>query len=384
MSKNSFIGDLVIPVNGDAIIGEAGQLRFNSTANALQYHNGTSWVDCGTTSGAWFKRITQSGSATSTTATTADDTLLIASVGDLVIAQGAKSLIFENTMSEPNHCQSISTGYTYTSDYRKTDINDVDFSTIKNIHLRAGTHTLGVLGTETYSGMKITADAGAELILTDGITLENCDINVPKITQARVTGSQTVNAVSFEGDCFINAGEITGCLFLIVDSDSSIESGRTAVNVTIHCMIWRGNYINMTGGCVRLHAMHDRGTSGTSGMTNTFELHYGILEIHGLHCTNGFARMLIADTCQVSLVDCYFKNNDYIVTIAGAVDANILHFAFRNCLFATYASYCVYNPTANSNQYILNQGSISTKPNYGTYTYYGDAWNVQANAEEFY
>jgi hypothetical protein len=377
MAKSSFIGDLVIPISS-ASGGEEGQLRYNDATGALQVHNGTEWITNGAASGEWFKKIAQSGSATVTQATTADDTLQIAAVGDLIIGQGAKSLIFENTQSEPTNCCSISGGYAYTSDYRKTDINDVDFTDTKSVHLRAGTHTLGASGTETYSGLNITADAGAVLVLKDGITLENCNINVPTLTQ-----TTRINTINLYGNCIITADEIASCAFATLDVDSEGKITETTTNVTIHCGIWYNNAINMAGGFVCLHAMHDKGTLGFDSTTSIFNVHYGVLEIHGLHCTNSYANIRIAGKAQITLTDCYFKSSSYTVLIQNS-NANEIYLAFRNSLFATTAAYCVYNPTANSNQYILNQGSISTRANYGTYSYTGDAWNIQADVANFY
>lgn len=375
MAKSSFIGDLVIPISS-ASGGEEGQLRYNDATGALQVHNGTEWITNGAASGEWFKTIKQG--TTSTSATQTDDTLQIAAVGDLVIGQGAKSLIFENTQSEPNHCCSISTGYSYTSDYRKRDINDVDFVEIKSVHLREGTHTLGVLGTEIYSGLNITADAGAVLVLKDGITLENCNINVPTLTK-----TARINNINLSGNCIITADEIARCAFATLDVDSEHNITKTTTNVTIHCGIWYNSNINMTGGFVCLHAMHDKGTLGVDSTPSFFDVHYGVLEIHGLHCTNGYANIRIVGAAQITLTDCYFKSSSYTVLIQNS-NANEIYLAFRNCLFAPQAAYCVYNTTANSNQYILNQGSISTRGNYGTYSYTGDAWNIQANVVNFY
>ncbi len=375
MAKSSFIGDLVIPISS-ASGGEEGQLRYNDATGALQVHNGTEWITNGAASGEWFKTIKQG--TTSTSATQTDDTLQIAAVGDLVIGQGAKSLIFENTQSEPTNCYSISSGYSYMSDYRKQDIKDVDFTEITNIHLRAGTHTLGASGTETYSGLNITADAGAVLILKDGITLENCNINVPTLTK-----TARINNINLSGNCIITADEIASCDFATLDVDSEGNITKTTTNVTIHCGIWYNNYISMTGGFVCLHAMHDKGTLGVYPTSSTFDVHYGVLEIHGLHCTNSYANILIAGEAQITLTDCYFKSSSYTVQIQNS-NANEIYLAFRNSLLAPAAAFCVYNTTANSNQYILNQGSISTVGNYGTYSYTGDAWNIQANVVNFY
>lgn len=381
MAKSSFIGDLVIPTSS-AVPGEAGQLRYNNIAGALQVHNGTEWITNGAASGEWFKKIAQSGSATVTQATTADDTLQIAAVGDLVIGQGAKSLIFENTQSEPTNCYSISSGYAYTSDYRKKDINDdVDFTEITNIHLRAGEHTLGVLGTEIYSGLNITADAGAVLVLKDGITLKNCNINVPTLTK-----TARINNINLYGNCIITADEIASCDFATLDVDSEGNITKTTTNVTIHCGIWYNSNINMAGGFVCLHAMHDKGTLGVYPTSSTFDVHYGVLEIHGLHCTNSYADIRIAGKAQITLTDCYFKSSNYTVQIQNS-NANEIYLAFRNSLFAPAAGYCVYNTTASSNQHILNQGSFSTADNYGSYSYTG-TWipqtNIQTDVANFY
>ena len=239
-------------------------------------------------------------------------------------------------------------------------------------------HILGVLGTESYSGLNITADAEAVLVLKDGIKLENCNINVPTLTT-----TATINNINLYGNCIITADEIASCDFATVDVNSIGKITHTTTNVTIHCGIWYNSNINMKGGFVCLHAMHDKGTMGGYPTSSTFDVHYGVLEIHGLHCTNSYANILIAGEAQITLTDCYFKSSNYTVQIQSS-NANEIYLAFRNSLFAPAAAYCVYNTTANSNQYILNQGSISTVGNYGTYSYTGDAWNIQANVANFY
>ena len=378
MAKSSFIGDLVIPISS-ASGGEEGQLRYNDATGALQVHNGTAWITNGAASGEWFKKIAQSGSATVTQATTADDTLQIAAVGDLIIGQGAKSLIFENTQSEPDRCCSISGGYAYTSDYRKKDINDVDFTDTKSVHLRAGEHTLGVLGTEIYSGLNITADAGAVLVLKDGITLENCNINVPIITM--VTGNNQVELKDFVS---ITCNAIHDISFLITEISESFNKPFT--HIDIHCINYFNVVTDILGGITTIHAMNNKYSLEYMNGDNTrFNMHSGRLEIHGLHYRSALLNTFITASgwCQISLIDCKILSNIQQIYLGGS-DYQTIKIALRNCLMDVGAApYCINNASGQQ-QLLMSIGTYSNASNTGTALNCAvGAWQVDNDIQMF-